>query len=84
MSNPENPTETSVTEMQKSVSAKSARHIDYAAWVDSDGREHAITPNMVDELIADMVSGADYSLQGRTATLNLKRNPIRYLQNRPR
>ncbi len=69
---------------QKSASAKSAQRLDYAAWVDSDGHEHTITRDMIDEIIADMVAGPDCSLQGHAMAPNPKRKPVRYSQTRPR
>lgn len=57
---------------------------DYAAWVDSDGCEHLITRDMVDTLIAELVSGLDYSLQGRGDFSTRGRTTVRYSQFRPR
>jgi hypothetical protein len=56
------------TSAHKPVSLKPGQQLDYAAWVDSEGQEHLITRDMVDEMIEAMVSGSDYSLQGPPTT----------------
>jgi hypothetical protein len=60
-----------------------ARSTDYAAWLDHDGHEHRITRDMVDTMIAEMISSRDYSLQGRNITLNPEQRTFKYSQNRP-
>jgi hypothetical protein len=60
-----------------------ARSTDYAAWLDQEGREHLITRDMVDTMIADLVSDRDYSLQGPAVTLNPEQKVFKYSQNRP-
>jgi hypothetical protein len=62
---------------------KSSRRLDYAAWVDNEGREHLITRDMVDSMIAELVSGSDNSLQGRS-DLNPGGSTLKYSQSRPR
>jgi hypothetical protein len=62
---------------------KSLKRLDYAAWVDGDGREHLITRDMVDSMIAELLSGPDNSLQGRGG-FDTGRSTVRYSQSRPR
>ncbi len=59
-----------------------ARSTDYAAWLDHDGCEHRITRDMVDAMIAELISSQDYSLQGPAITLNPEHRVFRYSQNR--
>lgn len=77
MNKSEHPASTS-----RDASSKPAQQIDYAAWVDSEGQEHPITHDMVDATIEELVSGPDYSLQGRTV-FNPERGTVRYSQTHP-
>ncbi|HEX5057307.1 MAG TPA: hypothetical protein VFX02_12525 [Gammaproteobacteria bacterium] len=72
----------SISRTDTAETPKASRHLDYAAWVDSDGREHLITRDMVDSMIAELVSGPDNSLQGR-GSFNTGRRALRYSQSRP-
>jgi hypothetical protein len=76
--------ESQVLKLNTAETLKSSRCLDYAAWVDSDGREHLITRDMVDSLIAELVSGPDNSLQGRGGFSTQGRGALRYSQSRPR
>lgn len=60
--------ETPASAPQKPIPLKPARQLDYAAWVDSEGQEHLITRDMIDEVIEELVSSQDYSLQGPPTT----------------
>ena len=80
MNKSENPV--SITDAHPAKTPKPVKHLDYAAWVDSDGREHLITRDMVDTLIAQLITGRDNSLQGR-GDLNTGRSAVRYSQSRP-
>jgi hypothetical protein len=74
--------ESSFLKLNTAETLQSSRCLDYAAWVDSDGREHLITRDMVDTLIAELVSGPDNSLQGR-GSFNPGPGAVRYSQSRP-
>jgi hypothetical protein len=65
------------------IAQGSAGSTDYAAWLDHEGREHRITRDMVDTMIAELISSQDNSLQGRTVPLNPEQRVFRYSQNRP-
>ena len=63
---------------------EATRSTDYAAWLDHDGGEHLITRDMVDTMIAKLISDQDYSLQGPAITLNPEQRVLKYSQSRPR
>jgi hypothetical protein len=62
---------------------EAARSTDYAAWLDHEGREHLITRDMVDNMIEELISSQDYSLQGSSIVLNPEQRTLRYSQNPP-
>jgi hypothetical protein len=78
MKKPEAPVASSAQTAQGAM-----RSTDYVALLDHEGREHLITRDMVDTVIAELVSGQDYSLQGRNIILNPEQRVFKYSQNRP-
>lgn len=82
MNESKNPASMPIPGTQQPPSSQVTQQVDYAAWVDNEGREHLITPDMVDEVIEEMISGPDYSLQGR-GPLNSQPGTVKYSQPHP-